>query len=394
MEYQQKSIPLSKPTLPAIDEIQKMLQVSLDTGGLMSWKVVDALEEGVRRLAGSKHAVALSSGMSGLISAFAAMALPPGAEVIMPSFVHPSAVQALLWNRLKPVFVDCLPWTLTIDPEEVVRAMSRETAAILPATIFGLPPDIEALSQISRNNEVPIIFDSRHGLGSMYKGVCIGGFGLCEVFSLNSTCVISAIEGGVVTTNDDDLAYKLRCMRNYGRQPDDGEGEAIYNGLSSRMGQFHAAVGLLSLQNAGALVASRLDLVRKYRNMARALPGCRVQELPPDRSTNGHSFTLFIGEDARSPRDEVLQALKRFGIESATSFYRPAHVQSFVTSHDHRVVGGLDNTWLASRSALTLPLYPSMTDEEFNSVYNSLENLLLGDSRPPSNPSQEDQACL
>jgi dTDP-4-amino-4,6-dideoxygalactose transaminase len=256
----------------------------------------------------------------------------------------------------------------------VAKALGPSTAAIYPVSIFGLPPDVDELTEISVRRGIPLIFDSAQGFGSTYKGEPVGGFGLCEVFSLSPTKVVTAIEGGLVTTNSDALANTLKSMRDYGKGP--GGDEMVFNGLSARMSEFHASVGLLSLRNARALVQSRLRLIQSYRERTKTFRGCQVQEFPADRVTSGNYFTLLIGPGAKTDRQGVYEALMARGVQSKKYFYPPAHSQAAFRDYPHRVVGDLANTWLAARSSLALPLYSHMTDSQLDRVCDVLESCL------------------
>ena len=264
-------IPIIRPTLPELADVVKLLRDSYDNGIVTCGKLVSEFERAVVKFTGASNAVMLSSCTSGLILAYKAMDFPGGSEVILPSFTFAATVQAILWNGLVPVYVDSLPGTMTIDPDEVLKAISPKTKAICPVTIFGLPPDNDQLEEISRCFSIPLIFDSAQGLGSTYRGFPLGTFGLCEVFSMSPTKVITAIEGGVLTTNDDEFASKIRSMRDYGKGPD-GQ-EMVYNGMSARPSEMHASVALLGMNNAGNLISSRRELIGKYRARLGQLPG-------------------------------------------------------------------------------------------------------------------------
>jgi len=367
-------IPIIRPTLPDLNGVVEILQDSYESGSVTLGRVVQLLEEEAARFTKTKYAVAVSSCTSGLILSFASLGLPKGAEVVVPSFTFAATVQALLWNGLTPVYVDCLPGRMTIDPEEVVKALGPRTAAIYPVSIFGLPPDVDQLTEISVDHGIPLIFDSAQGFGSTYKGKPAGGFGLCEVFSLSPTKVITAIEGGLVTTNSEELANDLKSMRDYGKDPHGDE--MIFNGLSARMSEFHASVGLLSLRNAHALIQARLRLIQKYRERTKDWRGCEVQEFPEDRVTSGNYFTLLIGPDARMDRQRVYEALMAHGVQSKKYFSPPVHSQQAFRNYSHRVVGDLHNTWLVSKSSLALPLYSHMTDSQQDRVCDELDSCL------------------
>jgi len=367
-------IPIIRPTLPDMNRIVEVLQDSYESGSVTLGRVVQLLEEEAARFTKTKYAVAVSSCTSGLILSFASLGLPKGAEVVVPSFTFAATVQALLWNGLTPVYVDCLPGKMTIDPEEVVKALGPRIAAIYPVSIFGLPPDVDQLTEISAHHGIPLIFDSAQGFGSTYKGKPAGGFGLCEVFSLSPTKVITAIEGGLVTTNSEELANNMRSMRDYGKGPNGDE--MIFNGLSARMSEFHASVGLLSLRNARALIQARLRLIQKYRERTKDMRGCEVQEFPQDRVTSGNYFTLLIGPDARMDRQGVYEALMAHGVQSKKYFSPPVHSQQAFRNYPHRVVGDLRKTWLVSKSSLALPLYSHMTDSQQDRVCDALDSCL------------------
>lgn len=368
------SIPVSSPTLPQIEELFRFVNKSYKRGQVTSGGIVKLFEEEVATFTGVRHAIAVSSCTSGLMLVFSAMDFPEEAEVIVPSFTFAATVHALVWNRLTPVYVDCLPGSMTMDPDEVLKAITPKTAAIYPVTVFGLPPDLDRLQEIGDRHGIPVISDSAQGLGSMYKGKSVGGAGLCEVFSLSPSKVVTAMEGGVVTTNNDSLADKLRSMRDYGKGPD-GE-EMFFSGLSARMIEFDAAVGLLSLRNAPALVNARLRLMDLYIQRLESLPGCGFQDSPADRRTSGSHFVILVGPDAAIDRDGLAAALKAQKIQTKRYFYPPLHTHEAFRTKPHRIVGDLENTWSASLSALTLPLYSHMPDEQVHRVCDCVEQIV------------------
>lgn len=371
---EQETIPIIRPTLPELGDVVKLLRDSYDNGIVTCGKLVSELEQAVVKFTGASNAVMLSSCTSGLILAYKTMDFPGGSEVILPSFTFAATVQAILWNGLVPVYVDCLPGTMTIDPDEVLKAISPLTKAICPVTIFGLPPDNDQLDEISRRYSVPLIFDSAQGLGATYRGSPLGTFGLCEVFSMSPTKVITAIEGGVLTTNDHEFASKIRSMRDYGKGPD-GQ-EMVYNGMSARPSEMHASVALLGMNNGKNLITSRRELIGNYRARLGQLPGCRVQEFPEDRETSGNYFTLLVGPEAKATRDEVYEELKVHNIQSKKYFYPPVHVQTAFKNAPGKVIGEMNNTVSIANQSLALPLFSHMNQEQFARVCQAVEKTL------------------
>lgn len=363
------------PTLPSMSEIMQLVEPSWDSGTITLGPIVRALETEVCQRTGARYCVALSSCTAGLMMIPGALALPPGAEVIVPSFTFAATAQALLWNGVIPVFCDCLPGTCTIDPVDIERNLSPKTEAICGVSIFGLPPDNEALLDLSRRKGVPVYFDSAQGLGATYNGFPLGGFGVCEVFSMSPTKVVTAVEGGLLTTNDHALAERIRSLRDYGKDPVKGE-EMHHLGLSARMSELHAAVGLLSLRMMDELVKSRKELIAIYRDRLGTLPGCWVQKFPADRTTSGNYFVLFITSGAKLSRDEVYEALKMAGIQTKRYFYPPVHEHALFQRLPKRGRLNLEHTKKISREALALPLYSHTTLEEINHVCLQVEQLL------------------
>lgn len=376
------TLPIIRPTLPSLSEVAGMIHDEWESGTVTGASIVKALEDEACRQSGVRHAVALSSCTSGLMLIPRAMGLPAGSEVIVPSFTFAATVQALLWNGLIPVFCDCVPGTCTLDPEDVARNICCRTAAICAVSVFGLPPDIDALMEIGREAGIPVYFDSAQGLGATYRGRSLGAWGDCEVFSLSPTKVVTAVEGGLVTTNDAEIADRIRAMRDYGKDPVCGE-EMLHLGLSARMSEVHAAVGLWSMRHIHALVKARMERISCYRDRLGALAGCRVQELPPDRTTSGNYFVLFITGGAARSRDEVYTSLKQAGIQTKRYFYPLVHEQAFMRGFPMKVSRRLHAAQTVSREGLALPLYSHMRDKEFETVCRSVEDL-LGPSRESS----------
>jgi dTDP-4-amino-4,6-dideoxygalactose transaminase len=368
-------MPIIRPTLPEFREFEELVRPSWDAGLVTTGRIGRAFEEEVCRLTGARHAVAMSSCTAGLMLAARSLDLPPGAEVVVPSFTFAATAQALVWNGLVPVFCDCRPDTLTLDPADVERNLTSRTAAICAAYVYGLPPDIEPLTAVGERHGIPVYFDSAQGLGAEYQGRKAGGFGHCEIFSLSPTKVVTAVEGGVICTGDADLAARLRSMRDYGKDPQKGE-DMVHLGLSARMSELHAAVGLLSLRRVDELVKARRQLIEAYRARLGVLPGCRVQGAPPDRSSSGNYFVLLIGAGARADRDGVYAGLAARGIQTKRYFYPPVHEHTLLRRVPHRVSERMERTVTASREALALPLYSHMTPEQVDRVCREVEGLL------------------
>jgi len=366
-----------RPTLPSLAEIADVVRDSWEEGVVTVGPVVSRFEAAVRAQTGAAHAIAVSSCTAGLMLIPQALNLPKQGEVIVPAFTFAATAQALVWNGLTPVFCDCLPGTRTLDPDDVKKNISSKTVAICPVNIYGLPPDIEPLLELGQEQGVPVYFDSAQGLGSTYRGKPAGSFGVCEVFSLSPTKVITAIEGGVITTNDAALAGRLRSMRDYGKDSVTGE-EMVSLGLSARMSELHAAVGLISIGNARQLIQARMDRISQYRKRLACLPGCSVQEFPQDRTSSGNYFVLFVSGKSRISRDELYGSLKKIGIQTKRYFYPALHLHKVFRNFPFRTSASLEHTLQASAEAIALPLHFDITDDQFEFVCRRSEEFLTG----------------
>ena len=231
-------IPITKPTLPKFDSLKEEVREILESGMLTNYKHVREFESMLKAKLNVKNVVALSSCTSGLMLCMKAWGLT--GEVILPSFTFSATGHAIKWNNLTPVFVEVDPITQTIDPAAVEAAITDKTSAILGVHLYGCPAKIKELEAIAKKHNLKLIFDAAHAMGSTYDGKAIGNFGDAEVFSCSPTKLLVTTEGGIVCTNDDELAKTLRYARNYG---DPGDYNCKLTGINARMTEFNAIVG-------------------------------------------------------------------------------------------------------------------------------------------------------
>jgi len=326
---------------------------------------VAAFEAAVAQRLGVPHVVALSSCTSGLMLVLRALDL--SGEIIVPSFTWTATAQAAIWSGMRPVFVDCDPATLTISPERVAAAIGPETRAVMPVTVFGCPPEIAALQDLCKERDIRLVFDSAQGLGSTYAGSPLGGFGDAEVFSLSPTKVVTAMEGGLVTTRDPDLAAKVRRMRDYGKTADAADFDLV--GLSARMPEVCGLVARLNLSSIDAYVARRAEVVRRYREHLNDLVGVSFQHIPEDRSTNWNYFVMRLDTTRASiGRDALWTRLRERTIETKRYFYPALHRQTVFQDGRGVQRGTLQQSERAAAETLALPLHNDMTDAAVDTV--------------------------
>ena len=366
------AIPVVRPSLPGLDELQPLLQRMWSSGIITTGPITRLFEEAVQRRLGVRRAVMVNHGATALMLAVRALRLK--GSVIIPSFTWTATAGALIWNGLEPVFADISPGRLTLDPELAEAAITGQTSAIMPVNVFGVPPDMAAFEELCRRRGLVLITDAAQGLGARFRDRYQGAFGACECFSLSPTKVVTAVEGGLVTTNDDALADAVVSKRDSGKSADGLD--IVRIGLSGRPSEFHAAVGLTNFGRLDALVAARHERMTWYRAQLEGLPGLWFQDVPADVVTTGNYFVVFIDpQQAPCSRDDVYGALKRQHIQTKKYFHPAVHLQAAYATLRKRYEGRQPVAERAAQQGLALPLYSEMTRADVERVCECLRNV-------------------
>jgi dTDP-4-amino-4,6-dideoxyglucose len=249
--------------------------------------------------------------------------LPPGSEVILPAMTFVATAHAARWLGLRPVFCDVDPVTGLIDPACVEASITRETSAILGVHLWGQPCDVRQLEKLAANYGLRLFFDSAHALGCTTGGTPLGGFGDAEAFSFHATKVVNSFEGGAIVTNDDELAKRMRSMRNFGFG-DDGGVELV--GLNAKMSEASAAMGLTSLETFGNSVVHNRANYLAYRDRLSGIPGLTLINYA-DRDTNNHHYLVIRLDEQVSGlhRDLLLSVLRAENIVAQPYFSPGIH---------------------------------------------------------------------
>ncbi len=220
-----------------------------------------------------------------------------------------------------------------------------------------------------------MIFDSAQGLGAEYKGKPAGGFGDVEVFSISPTKVVTSIEGGLVTTNNDELATKVRKMRDYGKNTN-GE-DMDYIGLSARISEFHSIVGLKNFKKMSLLIKERHKLIELYKSSLHGIKGISFQKIPVGCQSTGNYMVIFIDtKDAKATRDEVYEYMKENGIQTKKYFFPALHMQKAYEKYRKKYQGKLQVAEKAANEGLALPLYSHMDKKALLGICDKLKEIL------------------
>lgn len=303
------------------------------------------------------------SGDIGLILTIAALDIPKGSAVVVPSFTFNSTVNAILWNGLKPVFADIDGETFNLDPASAEEAAARFDAKLIVAThVFGNPADVVGLHDVAQRYGARLVFDAAHGYGSLRDGGKVGSFGDAEVFSLSGTKLVTSAEGGVISTRDPELLERITYLRGYGFL---GDYNSRYVGMNGKMSELHAALGTLTLARVEEAISVREELVATYVSRLTAAPVSFQHVRAVDRSTYKD---LAIKFDGRGTRDGVEATLSALNVQTKR-YFLPCHTQQAYRDCE-RV--DLSMTEFVYERLLCLPLFASLTRPELATVTDGI----------------------
>lgn len=284
-------------------------------------RYVQDFEKSVAEYLGVRHCIAMCNGTVALEIAIRALGL--AGEVIVPSFTFVATAHALQWQEITPVFCDVDPRTHTLDPKRVEQLITPRTTGIIGVHLWGCGCDVEALSEIATRRGLKLMFDAAHSFGCSYRGRMIGGFGDAEVFSFHATKCLNTLEGGAVTTNNDQLAEKVRLMQNFGFVNYD---RTDYVGVNGKMNEVSAAMGLTNLEAMDSFVAANLRNHQRYRELLAGLPGLLVVEYDAaDRNTHHYVVVEVDPELTGLSRDEIVRVLHAEGVLARRYFSPGCH---------------------------------------------------------------------
>lgn len=371
--------PLFKDTVPIVrppikDHINSILidyKRILESGMITNFQHVQKLEEAVASYIGVDNCIATASGTLGLMLALKALNLKDR-EVLIPSFTFPATAHAVHWNNLKIRLVDCNPKTLNVDTEDLKEKTTSGCKVLIPVHVFGNPCDMNAISEIAVDHDLKVIFDSAHAFGAMYKSVKVGQFGDAEVFSGSPTKAFTTVEGGLVTTNNREIAKKVEIGRNYGHY---GDYNCEISGLSARMSELHAALGLNVLPHISSHIERRNEIAKIYREGLSKLSGIKFQEITPNSVSTYKDFAILIDESKFGlSRDELAVSLDKEKIMTRKYFYPPIHMQN---CYPELKAGEEDfpNTTLIANNVLCLPMFSDLTDEQINKIIKAITRI-------------------
>jgi len=322
-------------------------------------------QEKIAKICKVKYAIGVCNGTQALYVALKALGVGSGDEVIVPDFTFIACSNAVIWTGAKPVFVDVDKRTFNIDPKEIKKAITKKTKAIMPVHIYGQPAEMDEIIKIAKKHNLYVIEDAAEALGAKYKGKPVGSFGHVACLSFYADKVITTGEGGMVLTNDPQIAKRVTILLNQGRM---GRGWYIHEkiGFNFRMSDIQAAIGLAQLKKFKKIVKKRKKMERLYKRYLRSVKEVKFPYISPKVFNIPFRFTILV-EDPQS----LMEFLKKEGIKTARSFY-PLHLQPCYKNL--KIKGKFPNSLFAYQRILRLPSGNTLTEKKVKFVCEKIKS--------------------
>jgi len=367
-------IRLARPDIDA-DDLAAVAR-TLETGYLVQGEAVAQFEDAVAARVGTAHAVAVSSGTSGLFLALRALGAGPGHEVIVPAYSWPATANVVTLCGATPVFADIDPVTWNVDPTQVEHLLRRNSriTAIMPVHAFGGMANMPAIAAAVSDREVHILEDAACALGAQLDGHAAGSWGTAGGFSFHPRKIVTTGEGGMITTDDSALATTLRTLRNHGLDPTAPAPAFVEAGFNFRLTEFQGALGMTQLAKLDRLLARHREVAGWY---AELLPGDLVT-LPTGTSPGSHTFqsyVVLVPEGLAGERDAIIADLRAREVEATIGTYH-IPLTTFAASQGGYQAGDFPVTDSVARRAIALPMHSGLTADESAQVATSLTAIL------------------
>ena len=370
-----KSIPLSSPdiTHKEVEVINKVLS----TPFLSIGPRVKEFENKIASYVGTKYAIAVNSGTSGLHLCVRSLGIKDGDEVITTPFSFIASANCLLFERAKPVFADIKEDTRCIAPERIEEKITKKTKAILPVHIFGQPCQMDKIMKIAKHRNLYVIEDACEAIGAKYKNKKVGTFGDAAVFSFYPNKQMTTAEGGVVVTNNEKIAKLCQSMRNQGRDEDGTWLSHKRLGYNYRMSELSAALGETQIGRIDEFLKKRQRVAGLYNKILSKVKGIKIPYVAPNAKMSWFVYVINLDDKifSREDRDAIIQKLNERGI-AARDYFPPIHLEPFYVDMFNYKKGDFPITERVSSSTIALPFYNNLREEEIDYICENLKSVI------------------
>jgi dTDP-4-amino-4,6-dideoxygalactose transaminase len=346
--------------------------------------LVQEFEAQLKALLGVKHCIPVCNGTVALELAIRALDLD--GEVILPSYTFVATAHALHWHGIRPVFADIGPRTHNLDPGAVERAITARTSGILAVHLWGRPAAVAELQALADRYQLQLLFDAAHAFGNTCQGRPVGNFGRCEVFSFHATKVVNCGEGGAITTNDDELAARLRLLQNFGFA---GYDNVVCAGTNGKMSEINAALGLTNLESQKVFLQANQRNYELYKSGLAAVPGLTVISYDEQEQCNRQYIVVEVGPSFGCGRDDLVRALHERNVLARRYFWPGCHRMEPYRTVDPAAGRRLPNTEAVADRVLVLPTGQAVSAEDVVRICDIIKSVWLNGRKPDGSTGTE-----
>lgn len=371
-------VPYFVPSISLNDK--KEVVKALDSRWLTNGPNLKNFEKKFKKFVETKYAIGVGNATQSLHLSMQSLGIGTGDEVIVPTFTFAATANAAIYCGAKPIFVDVHYDTFNMNPSEVKKKITKKTKAIIPVHYGGQSCDMDEILSLSKKYELRVIEDCAHALGTSYKNTKCGNMGIVGCFSFYPTKIITTGEGGMVTTNSNEIYNKIKILRSQGMNisPDEREKKAKWRydivdlGYNYRLDEIRSSLGVSQLRRVCEFNKKRIKIAKKYHKLISKIKGICIPKNKEERNHIYHLYTIKIENEYQLTRDELFQKLYKNGIGTSVQYF-PLHLMSyykknyFHNSSEFPVANDLKD------KVLCLPIYPDMKSKDIEYVVENLK---------------------
>ena len=365
-------IPMSLPDIDDTD-IEGVIEV-VRSGRVALGPKTEEFEHKMTEYIGCKHAVAVNSGTAALHLIVKSLCIGNDDEVIVPSFTFAASVNAILYEGAIPVFVDITNDTYNLDPSSVERNITTKTKAIMAVDVFGHPAEWDELLRIAKKHDLKLIDDSCEAIGAEYKGRKLGPFGDAGAFAFYPNKQMTTGEGGIIVTDNDEIARLCRSMRNQGRVDMSAWLEHPRLGYNYRIDELSASLGITQLNRIEEFISKREIVAQKYNARFRQFDWVQIPVVRPEVRMSWFVYVVTLREGLN--RDEIIINMEQSGVP-ARGYFSPIHQQKYIRDMFGDLSENVPVTESVATRTLALPFHNNLTDEEIDTVVEVLKDAVM-----------------
>lgn len=355
-------INIAKPIITD-EEIEAVTEV-LKSGMLAQGPKVEEFQNKFAQYSDAKYGIATSSGTTALHTALVAAGVEQGDEVITTPFTFAATSNSILYSNATPVYADIDPKTFNLNPEKIEEKITDKTKAIMPVHLYGQPADMDPILEIAEKHDLKVIEDAAQAHGSTYKGKKIGSIGDLGCFSFYPTKNMTTGEGGMVTTNDEELAEKSSMVRAHGESK---RYEQSLLGYNYRMTDIAASIGLVQLKNIDQINKKRNENAEYLSEGLSDVKGITTPEIADNVTHVFHQYTIRVSKDRNAFKDFLTQKEIGTGVHYPIVLYKQPYYQNI------GLTGNCPEAELAANQVISLPVHPSLTQEELDTIISAVK---------------------